>query len=134
MSRKRCHRRIVIALPPRGLRPRMTPDTLTTLSIAHNTNLDEISRSAVAIASRQTGCIRPHSYRQEATANSRSLRSLRWRTAPGPPPTPAVRRCQRSIAAGFSLASHSASVMSRLLPLFPLDLWHTVPLAAVRHP
>ena len=51
MTRKRCHRRIVIALPPRSLRPRMTPDTLTTLAIAHNTNLDEISRGT---ASEQT--------------------------------------------------------------------------------
>lgn len=51
MSRKRCHRRVVIAMPPRGLRARMTPDTLTTLAIAHNTNLDEISRGT---ASEQT--------------------------------------------------------------------------------
>jgi hypothetical protein len=51
MTRKRCHRRVITALPPRGLRARMTPDTLTTLSIAHNTNLDEISRGT---ASEQT--------------------------------------------------------------------------------
>lgn len=51
MTRKRCHRRPVIALPPRGLRPRMTTDTLTTLAIAHHSNLDEISRGT---ASEQT--------------------------------------------------------------------------------
>lgn len=51
MTRKRCHRRQVIALPPRGLRARMTPDTLSTLAIVHVTNLDEISRGS---ASEQT--------------------------------------------------------------------------------
>lgn len=51
MTRKRCRRRVITALPPRGLRARMTPATLTTLAIAHNTNLDEISRGK---ASEQT--------------------------------------------------------------------------------
>lgn len=51
MTRKRCHRRAIIALPPRGLRERMKPETVTTLAIAHLTNLDEISRGT---ASEQT--------------------------------------------------------------------------------
>lgn len=48
MTRKRCHRRAIIALPPRGLRERMKPETVTTLAIAHLTNLDEISRGTAS--------------------------------------------------------------------------------------
>lgn len=51
MTRKRCTRLPVIALPPRGLRARMDTSTVTTLAIAHMTNLDEISRGT---ASEQT--------------------------------------------------------------------------------
>jgi hypothetical protein len=48
MTRKRCHRRAIIALPPRGMRERMKPETVTTLAIAHITNLDEISRGTAS--------------------------------------------------------------------------------------
>lgn len=44
MSRKRCDRRLVIPLPPRGMRPMMTREVVNTLAIAHLTNLDEIAR------------------------------------------------------------------------------------------
>ena len=43
MSRKRCHRRIVVALPPRGLRPKLKPDQLRDLGLAHNENLSAIA-------------------------------------------------------------------------------------------
>jgi hypothetical protein len=44
MSRKRCIRRIVLALPPRGLRPRLAPDQVRDLGLAHVVNLDVIAR------------------------------------------------------------------------------------------
>lgn len=45
MSRKRNHRRRpVTALPPRGLRPRLPPEQLTTIGIVHMTNLDDIAK------------------------------------------------------------------------------------------
>ena len=44
MSRKRCHRQVVQALPPRGMRAKMPPGQVTTLSIVHLQNLDDIMR------------------------------------------------------------------------------------------
>jgi hypothetical protein len=44
MSRKRCHRRVLPALPPRGLRRKLRPDQVTDLALAHLTNLDLISK------------------------------------------------------------------------------------------
>lgn len=44
MSRKRCQRRVLPALPPRGLRPKLQPDQVTDLALAHLTNLDLISK------------------------------------------------------------------------------------------
>ena len=42
--RKRCHRRVTIPLPPRGLRPMLQADQLTDLAIAHLQTLDEIAK------------------------------------------------------------------------------------------
>ncbi len=42
MSRKRCHRRPLPALPPRGLRPRLTPDQLLDLGLVHHQQLDAL--------------------------------------------------------------------------------------------
>lgn len=42
--RKRCHRRPVTPLPPRGLRPRLTPDQLRDLGLAHMVNLDTLAK------------------------------------------------------------------------------------------
>ena len=42
--RKRCHRRITIPLPPRGLRPMLDRSQLTDLALAHVANLDALSR------------------------------------------------------------------------------------------
>lgn len=39
MSRKRCRRRMVIPLPPRGLRSKLAKDQVTDLALAHNLNL-----------------------------------------------------------------------------------------------
>lgn len=45
MTRKRCHRRRpVVPLPPRGLRPKLTPDQLRDLGLAHMVNLDTLAR------------------------------------------------------------------------------------------
>lgn len=44
MSRKRCKRRKVEALPPPGLRPKLTRDVLQHLGLAHVVNLDAIAR------------------------------------------------------------------------------------------
>lgn len=41
---KRCHRRVTIPLPPRGLRPKLQADQLTDLAIAHLQTLDEIAK------------------------------------------------------------------------------------------
>jgi hypothetical protein len=43
MSRKRCHRRVVIPMPPRGLRPKLARDQLLDLGLAHIVNLDIIA-------------------------------------------------------------------------------------------
>ena len=42
MSRKRCNRQRVIALPPRGLRPKLDAGQRRDLSLAHIANLDTI--------------------------------------------------------------------------------------------
>lgn len=42
--RKRCNRRPVVALPPRGLRPKLTPDQLLDLGLAHLVNLDTLAK------------------------------------------------------------------------------------------
>jgi hypothetical protein len=43
MSRKRCYRRPVAALPPRGLRPRLDAGQLRDLALCHVVNLDAIA-------------------------------------------------------------------------------------------
>jgi hypothetical protein len=43
MTRKRGHRRAVLALPPRGLRPRLSPEQVRDLGLAHVVNLDAIA-------------------------------------------------------------------------------------------
>lgn len=44
MSRKRCHRRPVVPLPPRGLRPKLTDDQRRDLGLAHIVNLDTLAK------------------------------------------------------------------------------------------
>ncbi len=44
MSRKCCRRRVVVPLPPRGLRPHLAPDQVRDLGLAHVVNLDAIAR------------------------------------------------------------------------------------------
>lgn len=44
MSRKRCQRRIVLPVPPRGLRPRLNASQVRDLGLAHSVNLDAIAR------------------------------------------------------------------------------------------
>lgn len=44
MSRKRCRRRKVVAMPPPGLRAMLTKEQLLRLSLAHVVNLDAIAR------------------------------------------------------------------------------------------
>jgi hypothetical protein len=42
--RKRCMRRKVVPMPPRGLRPRLAADQVRDLGLAHVVNLDTIAR------------------------------------------------------------------------------------------
>jgi hypothetical protein len=44
MSRKSCRRTPVVALPPRGLRPRFKPDELRALSLTHIACIDAMAR------------------------------------------------------------------------------------------
>lgn len=44
MSRKRCHRKPRLLLPPPGMRPKLAPDQVRDLGLAHYTNLDAICR------------------------------------------------------------------------------------------
>lgn len=44
MSRKHCRRRAIAPKPPRGLRPRLAPDQVRDLGLAHVVNLDAIAR------------------------------------------------------------------------------------------
>ncbi|MEY8688357.1 MAG: hypothetical protein AB9M53_00575 [Leptothrix sp. (in: b-proteobacteria)] len=43
MSRKRCARRVVVPLPPRGMRPKLANDQVLDLSLCHALNLDAIA-------------------------------------------------------------------------------------------
>ena len=49
MSRKRCHRQVVQALPPRGMRARMPDSQISTLAIAHRQNLDDVMRGTADV-------------------------------------------------------------------------------------
>jgi hypothetical protein len=42
--RKRCHRRVIVPMPPRGLRPKLKDDQVRDLALAHLANLDSIAR------------------------------------------------------------------------------------------
>lgn len=42
MSRKRCHRRVTVPMPPRGLRPKMTAGQVLDLGLIHHMTLDDI--------------------------------------------------------------------------------------------
>lgn len=44
MTRKRCHRRVTIPMPPRGLRPKLDRGQLRDLALAHIANLDALAR------------------------------------------------------------------------------------------
>ena len=44
MSRKRCHRRVIVPRPPRALLPRFDSSRLASIGIAHLSTLDEIAR------------------------------------------------------------------------------------------
>ena len=44
MSRKRTRRRMVVPMPPPGLRPKLSRDQVADLSLAHIVNLDSIAR------------------------------------------------------------------------------------------
>lgn len=44
VTRKHTRRRIIVPLPPRGLRPRLTRDQLLDLGIVHAVNLDAIAK------------------------------------------------------------------------------------------
>lgn len=46
MSRKQCRRRHVVALAPRGLRPKLSRSQQVDLGLAHLANLDAIARGA----------------------------------------------------------------------------------------
>lgn len=43
MSRKTCRRRVIVPLPPRGLRPTLDAGQLRDLALAHITNLDDVA-------------------------------------------------------------------------------------------
>jgi hypothetical protein len=43
MTRKHTRRRVIVPLPPRGLRPRLAPDQLRDLGLAHVANLDAVA-------------------------------------------------------------------------------------------
>jgi hypothetical protein len=42
--RKHCRRRVVVPVPPRGLRPRLSRDQVLDLAIVHAVNLDTLAR------------------------------------------------------------------------------------------
>lgn len=44
MTRKHCHRRVVIPMPPRGLRRKLDKGQLRDLALAHIANLDSLAR------------------------------------------------------------------------------------------
>jgi hypothetical protein len=44
MTRKRCHRRATVPLPPPGLRPRLSSAQVRDLGLVHTINLDAIAR------------------------------------------------------------------------------------------
>jgi hypothetical protein len=44
VSRKRCHRRVTVPMPPRGLRPRLDRGQLRDLALAHIANVDAVVR------------------------------------------------------------------------------------------
>lgn len=43
MSRKRCHRRRVVPMLPKGLRPKLDAGQVLDLALAHHTNLDDFA-------------------------------------------------------------------------------------------
>ncbi|MBL0720223.1 hypothetical protein JI742_10005 [Piscinibacter sp. Jin2] len=43
MTRKRCHRRPIVPVPPRGLRPTLAPDQVRDLALCHLVHVDAIA-------------------------------------------------------------------------------------------
>lgn len=43
MTRKHCHRKVWVPLPPRGLRPKLDPSQVRDLGLAHMVNLDTLA-------------------------------------------------------------------------------------------
>lgn len=46
MNRKHTRRRVIVPLPPKGLRPKLQADQVTDLALVHNANLDAIAKGA----------------------------------------------------------------------------------------
>ena len=49
MSRKHTRRRVIVPLPPRGLRPKLDRGQLVDLGLAHTANLDAIARGGASV-------------------------------------------------------------------------------------
>lgn len=49
MSRKRCHRQVVQALPPRGMRRKMADSQVRTISVIHEQNLGDVMRGTADV-------------------------------------------------------------------------------------
>ena len=44
MTRKHTRRRVIVPLPPKGLRPKLQPDQVSDLALVHNANLDAVAK------------------------------------------------------------------------------------------
>lgn len=49
MSRKTCRRRVIVPLPPRGLRPTLSADQVRDLALAHHVNLDDVATGRAGV-------------------------------------------------------------------------------------
>ena len=69
MTRKRCNRRTVIPMPPRGLRPKLARDQVPDLAIVHHSNLDDMvkGRGTVDLLWQITGGVLTWSYVAQRT-------------------------------------------------------------------
>lgn len=119
MTRKRCNRRAIVPMPPRGLRPKLARDQVTDLAHVHIGNLDDMAhgRGTVDLLWQVTGGVLTWSRVAQLLGRGEAEMSEQLDTM-----TSVIQRWQRTGLVRFSgpeyqLAKYGVAVMDQLAEL-----------------